>query len=1025
MHLSLALLLFSLAGIPASAKPSRVRTPLVLYDFQRSDCLSGLIKDSITSRYRGGDLLGGIIVDGSTSQMCISGNGLTNTESSPTLESRAVSRSFTGKLAAATPTLASTVEMWVKWKATTDGKNHVIMAVANNATRVGAMFVSELGGGLYVNYRAGSQTPQLNVHQLSAKPVPNTALHIAITTSLFSVTVASVRVQVYINGTLVRSGTTGGNRNGFWFTNQRLYLFSLPPPGAWSVTSLTPAPWEGTMYQLALYNKTLTAAEIQQNFLAKVPNSVPVAANATVVVGQNGEVGTHYDTPAFYLSPVPVLELANISLPASDLDEDRGHPNYNKSNPAMAVYIASLPARGTLYQLNGSVIASVPVLVDPYSSHTVRFRPRWNELSWPAVYTSFTYYAVDGVTRVASNPATITVVVKAAKRPPTPQDQNVTARARQLVKIAINGTAQGGYSLSRAWIVGAPMHGQLYQVFPNGSVAVAHGAMDVAVGSSGLWSFEVAYRYTGPEDRNVSATGQVADDSFTFAVADNRNLSSVIGEANITVLTALVAIPSQARADAAAYTALEARPSPIRLFGKDSDSMQPRQLCFQITSLPRQGVLRDASSGALIKAGTTLSTHASSPYAAGVTVTYQSRAGFFTIPRADWEGRAFNSTNDTFRFLVEVCGQQGIVSLEVEQRVAVLNVNDPTGLRLPASHYSVYAVGDISAATAPGGVSQYLDHVVLRSVMVTDPDRGVDPVVVRINAVHGIIRLNLSSLDLADFTSMTYCHAAAASWSCQGSGEDGSMTFVASPWMVERLLEGAQYFCTKTGVRDLVRITVSDGHGGQCLPEGVFTSRSNRSSCLETHGNFTVQVGESAIIASFQDERSKFRMPRVLKLAILILLCTAVLALLTWAVRRCRQHRANKVQTQQRVIRVLPRQDEPDPPPSPEAAPGRVAQENPLLQGATGYSHSQEAPPSPSEIVSGKRGRRRQRGRGAVGAPADRWRREGTARKAPGNEALEVAAGDGSYLDIPDLHFGERDGDSRAVQFRNPMFGQL
>lgn len=116
-------------------------------------------------------------------------------------------------------------------------------------------------------------------------------------------------------------------------------------------TTFTTTAFRGDLALVAIYNRTLSAKEVMRNYNAKLLNSRPVVSNRTVKIQQNGEVGTHYNTPSFYTKPVPVLQLANITLPVYDVEyEDPGHPNYNHSAPPK-VYIASLPHKGHLYQV--------------------------------------------------------------------------------------------------------------------------------------------------------------------------------------------------------------------------------------------------------------------------------------------------------------------------------------------------------------------------------------------------------------------------------------------------------------------------------------------------------------------------------------------------------------------------------------------------------------------------------------------------------------------------------------------------
>ena len=183
---------------------------------------------------------------------------------------------------------------------------------------------------------------------------------------------------------------------------------------------------QGEIYKLTLYNDLLTNSQINENYNKKLTNSLPVAWNITVRVQENGEVGSHYSTPAFYLEPVPTSELCEITLPLFDLDNDQKSPHYSIETPCSLAVIVSLPTNGILYDANSAVeITQIGYTVSCLSNYRVKYRPSFNKYSGTAstVFDSFTISALDGVTQMASTETgTINIVVDKVYLPPRPKN---------------------------------------------------------------------------------------------------------------------------------------------------------------------------------------------------------------------------------------------------------------------------------------------------------------------------------------------------------------------------------------------------------------------------------------------------------------------------------------------------------------------------------------------------------------------------------------------------------------------------
>lgn len=133
-----------------------------------------------------------------------------------------------------------------------------------------------------------------------------------------------------------------------------------------------PHGWNGDIYLFAIYKKALQSDEVLQNYLAKLPNSVPLVTDMAVTIQEDGEVGSHYDTPEWYLEEVPVSDLVTVSLNAVDVDEDPSYINFDSDDDPMKVYITSLPPsdRVKLYQMNGQEIPPCRLRYLPHPATT-------------------------------------------------------------------------------------------------------------------------------------------------------------------------------------------------------------------------------------------------------------------------------------------------------------------------------------------------------------------------------------------------------------------------------------------------------------------------------------------------------------------------------------------------------------------------------------------------------------------------------------------------------------------------------
>ena len=932
------LLLCLLAGIEIvtvafAQQPERVVGTDVLYTMGHEGCRAGQILDTEPAA-----ALGALYLN-ETYIACPDGNGLRHPGplGSPPEEAGSIEGIGPPKGGVAYATSPFSVlstsaiknvsmDLWLSVASrSTDNQMAVVFSICSED--VVRLKVFQMNAKLFIQFTAPSTTGYTILDTNVDLPLnaPPTAMHLVITAESFTALQAGVPRQrvthrVYFNGAFnvsTNQRAAMDNRPNYWNQSDRLYLFSEP-----ASVSVDTVNWPGSLHLWALYNRSLTLAEVRQNYAARVPNSRPVVLPAIHVVQENGEVGTHFDTPEFYLSPLPVDELVVLTLEVLDGDHDPASPNYNASTLATTMpllYLATLPANGTLYYLNGTAITgSLPVSLDvtvandstssAFVAH-MRYRPGWKEVSWPAVYTTFSFYALDGATGLASDTATVSVQVRTVHDIPKAgildEAGNVTflsleAMAGRLTAATLMGTASEGFSIITAQIASLPAHGHLYRLNDIKAITPLQVGDELVV--TPIAPAQVSYLYTGPQllamqsddsstHRAASTNNTLATDIFTYTVTDDFDASSVPASVNLVVVPSLVALPAVSTPVVPENTL-----TPVRLYGVDYQSLEHRNLCFDITALPHHGTLRiSAATDTITDAAASVPFRlhgqvSSYPYETGVTVHYISDAGFFTQPNQTWNGSALfpqGGVMEGFDFRVVACdGDQDdaiSASISVQQQVTVQNVNDAIELAAPSAHLlSVLGLGalDVATNTSGGEVLQgHEDVLTLTGWQVVDTDLDVDPVLVRISALYGIVRLNPQYLFLADFASVRCQIFAedgeiAPSSLCQGSGEDRAMVFVASPAHLQLLLEGMEYRSATTNVVDIVRVAVYDGQtvdGGQdgCLPARAFNSTSLWfTGCWVATANVTVHVGPSALLLSLNSSNAKHKVPSSLWFAL-------------------------------------------------------------------------------------------------------------------------------------------------------------
>ena len=442
-----------------------------------------------------------------------------------------------------------------------------------------------------------------------------------------------------------------------WNSNYRMTLLR-------STKAADPA--DLNVYFLALYGSKLSQGQILQNYAYGLANSLPVVSSCAATINEDGMLGSHYGSPAYYRNPVPATELAVIALQAFDLDEQSYSPSYNSSAAHMKLQVLALNASaGSFFFLDGSPL-SVGALVGKNDTggggvYGIRFRPLYNKNSGAGVaYTSITYRAIDGSTGLPSaENATLSVYVTAVNDPPyvLPSYSSTATAGLRATYTFTGGDVDS--SVTAAYITAVPKNGTLYHVATNGSVLAAITAPGY-LQQNGSSVLTFAYKYTGAQHITSQGSGIVATDIFYFAIEDKEGRSSEPANYTLYVYSALMARASTLISTAPAAT--ESVISELTLYGSDTSEAK-RSVSLQIVSLPSMGSLyASAAGGEPLVAGATLpSSISSGSYTAGqgAKIYYLSGGSFFTYPTTSWNGSAIPGLQNADSFSLRKVAADG------------------------------------------------------------------------------------------------------------------------------------------------------------------------------------------------------------------------------------------------------------------------------------------------------------------------------------------------------------------------------
>ena len=270
----------------------------------------------------------------------------------------------------------------------------------------------------------------------------------------------------------------------------------------------------------------------------------------------------------------------------------------------------------------------------------------------------------------------------------------------------------------------------------------------------------------------------------------------------------------------------DARPAtPLTLrLGSSNVTSAVLQLQVELLSLPRHGrlwTLADELSAA-VEVGPNNSRFALALGESAVSVQYELTSNassedtynYFNQPTVNAYGTTLPLDPESFDFRVlayDKNAQLLAASPSVQQSVYVVHVNHPPIL-LSVPEDAILDVVDPNNAIVVG-----IDFA-------DDPrDWNLDRVRVDVwtsggGAGGGELSLSQPFLPYADFESCR--HRDGSSWQCVGDGNrDRSMTFVAVPDMIPRILRHLEYYSSSSDDSDEITIRVSDGAGGMCLED--------------------------------------------------------------------------------------------------------------------------------------------------------------------------------------------------------------
>lgn len=676
-------------------------------------------------------------------------------------------------------------------------------------------------------------------------------------------------------------------------------------------------PFQGRLYRFSIYDTAVSQDFAKLRFSDGLPITPPAAVDINVVVNEDAEAvaGSH---PREWYSSERIFQagdMMSIELEVHNLDAELikiwkyRNIEPNREVQSSKLYINDLPKHGMLYQTDGAAINVSGTEVTDVYNQLVYLPPKDEHSIDGKPFDFFTYRAMgeDVSNQRSINQdldAVATIYVTPVNDPPLPVSSTVSVRPisnQSAVSIRLESSdVDAGDKIQTAFITEFPSHGHLHEVLRDGSYG-DRIVPNTEHEEAGLDRAHVGYRYTGLEVP-ISDDSLVATDSFKFAVVDGSGSRSIEGTIDLDVFSSLVAIPSVSMDE---ITMLEDDPvaSPIILRGFDG-SGRGRQLTFELTALPQNGMLFDGPKSPPLQVGSRLKNEDGESSMDSAIVYYKSNADFFNSPTLSTAGQAYPESpfrNESFEFRVVTYNDSSVltgVSSCVDQEVIVRNVNDPPSLSVPdrllwtGSTFSSFLWDRAECSGRTSEWEQYdasenecQSQLIFNGINVTDKDLDIDFVRVDVNSSQGILSLNTVHLGLAEFASCSGRNQ--STWQCKGSGTgDKQMTFLAKPNDINAILNGLVYESLDAGT-DLIQISIYDGEGEGCLTGEEHTRNAGLHSifptsvhqgCFVVSGSLSIEMLDGTALP----ETTNFRfenIPLQLWVAVLCSVCSGLLVI--------------------------------------------------------------------------------------------------------------------------------------------------
>lgn len=452
--------------------------------------------------------------------------------------------------------------------------------------------------------------------------------------------------------------------------------------------------WGGSVFMIAMYNRTLSSAEIQGNYRAFLANSAPVVTDFEVTVQAGSEVAIALTYGEAF----------------SDFDRDQQtawgqiysgteYPGYGEVQDAFSVVVHP-PSQGMLIHQGQNITQAQRIVGD---ATLLLFVPP-AQVPGASVDIPVEFEVSDGA--ALSETGTCTVRVTRKNSPPVPVHDTVrlvdgspllvTLRGNDpdFLYAAVEGINASLWLINQAWVESVPTFGALYQVEPGlgqGSLIQQHDEVD----------------YLSPDGHQVwfvpGSTAWVpvdvlASTLFTFSLGNRGEPGgrSDIGQIDIQVLNVLgVSNDTVETQEDTAYN--------FALPGINRE--RPGDVQWQLQTLPAAGVLLPRGALMALRPGTPFDGRLTfvppSNFAGGLSFWFGLRDSGFFAP----EGRVRSA----------------------EMRITVREVNDRT-----------------NTIVSVGGTRVLLGNNINVSITISDPDGDNDTVKVALRCPESLVYLPLS-----------------------------------------------------------------------------------------------------------------------------------------------------------------------------------------------------------------------------------------------------------------------------------------